>query len=207
MKRIGTICAAVAVASMVLTAGCGKIFPKPQTTTSTEKPMNLRPVVIIETSMGTIKAELWADSAPITVKNFLKYTDEKHYDGLIFHRVMQGFMIQGGGFDPSMKEKPTHAPIKNEASTKKKNNRGTLAMARTRVVDSATSQFYINLTNNEFLNHRDKTPDGFGYCTFGKVLDGMKVVDKIAAVRVGNTAGHQNVPVTPVIIKSIRLGK
>ena len=156
--------------------------------------------------MGVIKAELWADTAPITVKNFLVYTDEKHFDGLIFHRVMQGFMIQGGGFDSTMKEKTTHAPIKNEASADKKNDRGTLAMARTGVIDSATSQFYINLVDNGALNHRDKTLRGFGYCAFGKVIEGIDVVDKIGAVPVGNAAGHANVPTTPVLIKSIRRG-
>jgi cyclophilin family peptidyl-prolyl cis-trans isomerase len=157
--------------------------------------------------MGVIKAELWSDTAPITVKNFLAYADGKHYDGLIFHRVIQGFMIQGGGLDPAMKEKATRAPIKNEASVDKKNDRGTLAMARTGVVDSATSQFFINLVDNKFLDHRDKTPRGFGYCAFGKVTEGMDVVDKIAAVAVANAGGHQNVPTTPVLIKSIRRGE
>ena len=215
MKRIGTIWSAAVLMTMVLTAGCGSTSSKSQPVIETpaksqpviETPASTKPVVIIETSMGAIKAELWADTAPITVANFLAYADAKHFDALIFHRVMQGFMIQGGGFDPAMKEKPTRDPIKNEAGGDKKNDRGTLAMARTPVVDSATSQFFINLADNEFLNHRDNTFRGFGYCAFGKVIEGMDVVDKIAAVAVGNAAGHQNVPTRPVLIKSIRRGK
>ncbi|MDP6637243.1 MAG: peptidylprolyl isomerase [Phycisphaerae bacterium] len=166
-----------------------------------------RPIVVIETSMGRITAELWSDSAPITVKNFLAYTDAQHFDGLIFHRVMKGFMIQGGGFDPAMNERATRPEIKNEASADKKNDRGTLAMARTPVIDSATSQFYINLVNNHRLNHRDSTFDGFGYCAFGKVIEGMDVVDKIGSVKVGFIAGHENVPITPVLIRTIRRKK
>lgn len=195
MKRIGAIWAVGVLAVMVLAGGCEKSSPKP------------RPVVIIETSMGVVKAELWTDTAPGTVKNFLAYVDEKHFDGLIFHRVMQGFMIQGGGFDPAMEEKSVRDPIENEASSDKKNDRGTLAMARTSVIDSATSQFYINLADNKFLNHRDKTSRGFGYCAFGKVIEGMDVVDKIGAVPVGAAGGHANVPTTPVLIKSVRRGK
>jgi len=160
--------------------------------------------VTIETTLGTIKAELWADKAPVTVKNFLAYVDEKFYDGLIFHRVIKGFMIQGGGFDAAMKQKATHEQIKNEASADKKNDRGTLAMARTNVVDSATAQFFINLVDNDFLNHRDETAGGFGYCAFGKVIDGMDVVDKIGAVATGRVGRYDDVPVDQVQIKSIR---
>lgn len=221
MKRIETILAAVLLAAMVLAGGCeanspapGPVVvepppePKPAAPVEAVKtPAISRPVIVIETSMGSIKAELWADSAPITVKNFLAYVDARHFDGLIFHRVMRGFMIQGGGFNAAMREKPTLAPIKNEASPDKKHVRGTLAMARTRVIDSATSQFFINLVGNDFLNHRDRTLNGFGYCAFGKVTEGMDVVDKIGAVPVVNAGGHQNVPVTPVVIKSIRRGK
>jgi cyclophilin family peptidyl-prolyl cis-trans isomerase len=188
------------LAAIVFTAGCGPAAPKPD-------PEPSGPVVTIDTSMGVIRAELWSDRAPITVKNFLAYVEAKHFDGLIFHRVMQGFMIQGGGFDLAMIEKPTLAEIKNEATPDKKNDRGTLAMARTGVVDSATSQFYINLVDNAGLNQRDKTVEGFGYCAFGKVISGMDVVDKIAAVPVGFVAGHANVPTVPVIIKSIRLAE
>jgi cyclophilin family peptidyl-prolyl cis-trans isomerase len=163
------------------------------------------PVVIIETSMGTIKAELWADKAPLTVANFLRYTDEKFYDGLIFHRVIPNFMIQGGGFLPGMKQRDTHEAIKNEASPKLRNDRGTLAMARTSDVDSATGQFFINLKDNDFLNQTSRRPDGFGYCAFGKVLEGLDVVDKIAKVKTGTAAGgHQDVPTETVEIKSIR---
>ena len=207
MKRIGTIWAAAVLTATVLTTGCAKTAPKPQPVIIKKAPAKAGPVVIIETSMGVIKAELWADTAPLTVENFLAYADAKHFDGLIFHRVIQGFMIQGGGFDPAMKEKPTRDPIKNEAGGDKKNDRGTLAMARTSVIDSATSQFYINLVDNHGLNHRDETFRGFGYCAFGKVIEGMDVVDKIGAVPVGNTAGRANVPSTPVLIKSIRRGK
>jgi len=161
--------------------------------------------VVIETSLGTIKAELWADKAPVTVANFLKYTDDKFFDGLIFHRVISGFMIQGGGFSPDMRQKrPTYDPIKNEAKSDVKNVRGTLAMARTGVIDSATSQFFINLVDNGFLDHKDDTDRGFGYCAFGKVTEGMDVVDAIAKVATGNANQHQNVPNVPVVIKSVR---
>jgi len=178
--------------------------PKPKPTPTPTPTPTAAPVVVIETSMGTIKAELWPDKAPITVKNFLRYVDEKHFDGLIWHRVMKGFMIQGGGFDASLRQKAVHDPIKNEAATGRPNDRGTLAMARTSVIDSATAQFFINLVDNDFLNHRSKTVQGFGYCAFGKVTEGMDVVDKIGAVPVGNLGGHENVPTTTVLIKSIR---
>ena len=176
--------------------------PKPSTPTKAKNP-----VVVIETSMGTIKAELWLDKAPITVKNFLRYVDEKHYDNMIFHRVMKGFMVQGGGFDVMMRQKPTHADIRNEATGDKENLRGTLAMARRDEVHSASSQFFINHADNAFLDHRDETMRGFGYCAFGKVIDGLDVVDKIAAVAVATVSGHKNVPVEPVLIKSIRRAK
>jgi len=168
------------------------------------KPAPARPVVIIETSMGTIKAELWPDLAPETAANFLRYVDEKFYDGLIFHRVIPGFMIQGGGFMSDMREKPAGTAIRNEAAATLRNDRGTLAMARTNQVNSATSQFFINLVNNDALNHKDGTPQGFGYCAFGKVTEGMDVVDEIAKVQTGNRPPHQNVPVEPVVIKTIR---
>jgi len=161
------------------------------------------PVILIDTSMGPIKAELWPDKAPATVANFLRYVDAKFFDGLIFHRVIDNFMIQGGGFDQSMKKQPTHAAIKNEAKADVRNDRGTLAMARTGVIDSATSQFFINLKDNKFLNHTAKTTQGFGYCAFGKVVDGMEVVDKIAKVQTGAVGGMRDVPTKPVVIKSI----
>jgi cyclophilin family peptidyl-prolyl cis-trans isomerase len=160
--------------------------------------------VVIETSLGTIKAELWADKAPGTVANFLKYADDKFFDGLIFHRVISGFMIQGGGFSPDMRQKRATCPaIRNEARSDVKNMRGTLAMARTGVVDSATCQFFINLVDNGFLDHKAKTDAGFGYCAFGKVTEGMAVVDAIAKVSTGSVGGHENVPLQPVIIRSI----
>jgi len=165
------------------------------------------PVIVIDTNLGQIKAELWADKAPGTVDNFVKYIEKKHFDGLIFHRVIDGFMIQGGGFTPDMQQKGTDAPIRNEATADKKNDRGTLAMARTSDLHSATSQFFINLKDNDFLNHRDASNQGFGYCAFGKVTEGMDVVDKIAKVQTGNKGGHGDVPTQPVVINSITLQK
>lgn len=161
------------------------------------------PMVLISTSMGDIKVELDQQKAPVTVKNFLGYVNDKFYDGTVFHRVIPNFMIQGGGMDKDMKEKSSKAPIKNEAGNGLKNTVGTIAMARTGVVDSATSQFFINVKDNAFLNHRDETPAGFGYAVFGKVVDGMDVVQKIAHVPTATKGMHQNVPVEPVIIKSI----
>jgi cyclophilin family peptidyl-prolyl cis-trans isomerase len=164
------------------------------------------PVVIMETSEGTIKIELFEKQAPITVKNFLKYVDDKHYDGVIFHRVIPDFMIQGGGMEPGLKEKKTRAPIKNEAGNGVKNERGTIAMARTSEPDSASAQFFINLKYNDFLD-RANAKDGVGYAVFGKVIEGMDVVDKIAKVETGNQGGHKNVPVKDVVIKSARRAK
>ena len=161
------------------------------------------PMVVMETSMGTMKIELWADKAPVTVENFLRYVDEGFYDGTIFHRVMDGFMIQGGGFTKDMQKKSTHAPIENEAKADLKNDRGTLAMARTSDVNSATAQFFINVVDNDFLNHRDESSRGFGYCAFGRVVEGMNVVDKIRKVRTATKMGQQNVPVEPVVIESV----
>jgi cyclophilin family peptidyl-prolyl cis-trans isomerase len=162
------------------------------------------PRVLMKTSQGDITIELYPDKAPISVKNFLEYVDAKHYDGTVFHRVIPTFMIQGGGFTADMQQKPTRAPIKNEAGNGLKNTTGTLAMARTGVVDSATSQFFINTVDNAFLDHRDETPQGFGYAVFGKVVDGMDVVKKIAAVPTASKGPHQNVPTTPVVIESVR---
>ena len=163
-----------------------------------------KPLVIMETSQGSVKIELWPDKAPATVENFLRYTDDKFYDDTIFHRVIDGFMIQGGGFTSDMGQKETHDPVKNEARADVKNQRGTLAMARTSVVDSATAQFFINHKDNDFLNHRDKSSQGYGYAVFGKVVEGMDIVDKIAKTPTGNAGHFQDVPKTPVIIKSIR---
>ena len=160
--------------------------------------------VIIETSLGTMKAVLDEEKAPLTVANFLRYVDAGFYNGTIFHRVIPNFMIQGGGFTPDMRQKATQAPVKNEAANGLKNDRGTLAMARTMVVDSATSQFFINHRNNDFLNFRSPDPSGFGYAVFGKLTEGLDVLDRIAAVPTGNAGPHQDVPREPVVIASIR---
>lgn len=164
------------------------------------------PVVIIETNMGNIKVELFEDKAPVTVKNFLQYVDDKHYDGTIFHRVISDFMIQGGGFEPGMKEKKTRDPIKNESSNGLSNLRGTIAMARTKEPNSATAQFYINVKDNKALD-KEKAADGVGYCVFGRVIDGLEIVDKIKEVETGISKGHENVPTKDVVIKSVKLVK
>ena len=172
------------------------------------------PVVVIETSMGPIKVELFEDKSPTTVKNFLSYVDKKFYDGTVFHRVIPDFMIQGGGFEPGMKVKKTDSPIKNEAQNGLSNTRGTLAMARTPIPDSATAQFFINLKDNFRLNYRADPNNPAGYCVFGKVIDGMNVVDQIKDVPTetrrlrdtltGRPAIHADVPKEDVIIKSVR---
>lgn len=201
--------------SLIVTAiACGTILAGTHLMAADEKPAAVpsnstpvaasAPLVVIETSMGTIKAELWPDKAPETVANFLKYADDKFYDDLIFHRVMSGFMIQGGGFTADMKEKTARAQIKNEARTNVSNERGTLAMARRGDPDSATCQFFINHANNSDGLDKGKASDGFGYCVFGKVIEGMDVVDKIAGVKTGNVKGFADVPLTPVTIKRIR---
>ncbi len=169
------------------------------------KPPN--PIVLMKTSLGQIKIELWPDKAPESVKNFLSYVNEGFYNGTIFHRVISNFMIQGGGFTTDMAQKPTQAPVKNEAKTDVGNQRGTIAMARTMVVDSATSQFFINVVDNPSLNHMDNSPAGFGYAVFGKVIDGMDVVDKIKDVQTATRGPFQNVPVTPVVIESVTVEK
>ncbi len=157
--------------------------------------------------MGKITLELDDAKAPITVKNFIDYAKSGHYNGTIFHRVIDGFMIQGGGFTPAMEQKKTRDPIKNEATNGLSNARGTIAMARTSVVDSATSQFFINLVDNAFLNFRAPTPQYYGYAVFGKVTEGMDVVDRIAKVRTGFAGPHQNVPVEPVVIKKVTVAE
>ncbi len=161
------------------------------------------PVVQMETSMGNIKIELYADKAPDTVKNFLNYVEKKHYDGTIFHRVIPNLMIQGGGMKPGMAEKKTDGPIKNEAGNGLSNTKGTLAMARTGQPHSATAQFFINVNDNKFLD-KENARDGWGYCVFGKVTEGMDVVDKIKAVSTTNVGMHENVPREDVIIKSVK---
>ncbi len=162
------------------------------------------PKVIMKTSMGDITIELYPDKAPLTVKNFFSYVDEKFYDGTIFHRVIKKFMIQGGGLTEDFKEKSTKSPIKNEATNGSKNKKGTIAMARTAVIDSATSQFFINHADNSFLNHRNSTHEGFGYCVFAKVIKGLDVVDAIAKVKTMSKSGQTDVPSETIMIISIR---
>jgi cyclophilin family peptidyl-prolyl cis-trans isomerase len=159
------------------------------------------PRVTMETSLGNITLELYPDKAPSTVANFLSYVDEGFYNGTIFHRVIRGFMIQGGGFTESMKEKPTRAPITNEADNGLKNERGTIAMARTPDPNSATAQFFINAKDNTFLNFKNKSPEGYGYCVFGKVTKGLDVVDAIEKTPTTTKGFYQDVPAKPVVIK------
>jgi len=160
---------------------------------------------LIQTSMGDIKIELYQDKAPISVKNFVTYAEERAYDGTIFHRVIDNFMIQGGGFTKDFKQKETHAQIKNEAENGLKNVRGTLAMARTSVVDSATNQFFINVTDNSFLDFRGKNPNEYGYAVFGKVIDGMDVVDKMKKVKTDSIGPHQDVPKETIEILQVKI--
>ncbi|HBC89612.1 MAG TPA: hypothetical protein DCZ94_21960 [Lentisphaeria bacterium] len=160
-------------------------------------------MVTLKTNFGDIVLELDEKAAPVSAMNFMKYVTDGHFKGTIFHRVIPGFMIQGGGFDATFRQLPCMPPIKNEAGNGLKNNRGTIAMARTQVVDSATCQFFINLADNEFLNHKDNTPNGFGYCVFGKVTQGMDVVDKIAKLKTGSKGGHDDVPTENVIITDV----
>jgi cyclophilin family peptidyl-prolyl cis-trans isomerase len=163
-------------------------------------PQTPNPSVTLATSLGPITVELLADRAPVTVQNFLAYADASFYDGTIFHRVIAGFMIQGGGFTPDMKQKSARAPIKNEADNGVKNARGTLAMARTSDINSATAQFFINLNDNAFLDHGARD---FGYAVFGRVTAGLDVVDAIAKVKTGRKGAHGDVPLEPVIIERV----
>ncbi|MDZ7696925.1 MAG: peptidylprolyl isomerase [Deltaproteobacteria bacterium] len=163
------------------------------------------PKVTLDTSKGTIVIELYPDEAPKTVENFLRYARWGHYDGTIFHRVIPDFMIQGGGFDEKMSRKLTELPVENEADNGLKNDRGTVAMARTSDPHSATDQFFINTKNNAFLNHKNKTPQGWGYAVFGKVIAGMDVVDEISRVKTEKKGTMSDVPVEPVIIKTVKV--
>jgi peptidyl-prolyl cis-trans isomerase B (cyclophilin B) len=160
-----------------------------------------KPQVKLQTNLGAIVLELYPDKAPATVENFLRYVNEGFYDGTLFHRVISNFMIQGGGLDANFKPKPTHASIQNEADNGLKNAPGTVAMARTSDPHSATAQFFINVANNDFLNHRSKDPQGWGYAVFGQVIEGMEVVNAIKAVKTGHRGPHSDVPVDEVIIK------
>jgi peptidyl-prolyl cis-trans isomerase B (cyclophilin B) len=197
-NRLETLVAMLVLAIGALNVGC--------TMADDGKPQNPNnPVVSISTSMGDLKAELYKDKAPVTVANFLAYVNDKFYDGTIFHRVIPAFMIQGGGFDKDMNQKKTKASIKNEAGNGLKNTNGTIAMARTSDPNSATAQFFINTKDNPFLDHKNDTPQGFGYAVFGKVTGGMDVVTKIEQVQTTTRSPHENVPSTPVIIESIRV--
>jgi peptidyl-prolyl cis-trans isomerase B (cyclophilin B) len=162
-------------------------------------------VVKFTTNFGDFTLELNAEKAPVTVANFLQYVESGFYENVIFHRVIDGFMIQGGGFDLNMKQKATEAEIKNEANNGLANDKYTIAMARTSVPDSASSQFFINAADNDFLNHTAPTSTGWGYCVFGKVVEGMDVVDKIIKVKTTSKAGHRDVPVEPVIIEKAKI--
>ena len=169
----------------------------------TSEALSEKPQVTIKTTQGTIVLELYPEVAPKTVANFLQYARWGHYDGTIFHRVIPDFMIQGGGFAPDMKEKLTEMPIENEADNGLKNDRGTVAMARTQDPQSASAQFFINTKNNAFLNHTSKTPEGWGYAVFGKVIQGMDVVDAISKVETGTRGSMENVPIEPVVITQV----
>lgn len=162
------------------------------------------PIAVISTTLGDITVELFKDKAPVSTENFLRYAADGFYAGTVFHRVMPGFMIQGGGFTPAMEEKPTRPPIRNEATNGLNNVRGTLGMARTQALRSATSQFFINVADNRFkLDHKGYSPEDFGYAVFGRVLSGMEVVDKIAATPTRRAGPHEAVPVEPVVIKGV----
>jgi cyclophilin family peptidyl-prolyl cis-trans isomerase len=195
MKRLGFIALSLGLFSL---ASCAVSEPNP-VGKKNDADSKDNPVVVMETSKGTVKMVLYKDKAPISVENFLAYVDKKHYDGTIFHRVIPGFMIQGGGMEPNMQEKRSSPPIKNEAYNRLSNERGTLAMARTSDPDSASAQFFINTVDNTRLD-RTNAQDGVGYAVFGRVTEGMDVVDEIRFVR----TGANDIPVEPVIIKSIR---
>lgn len=193
-------------ALMLGMSGCGASEPGTQavpTTPAAGQPAN--PRVLIETSKGRITVELFPGQAPQSAENFLNYVKSGFYDGVVFHRVIPGFMVQGGGMTPDLAEKPGNAPIPNEADNRLKNLRGTLAMARTGDPHSASSQFFINVADNAFLNHRGKSVDGWGYAVFGQVVDGMEAVDAIVAVPRGTRGPHGDVPIEPVVIQRVTL--
>lgn len=206
MQRIlKTAVSFIFVSAFAFNAACAE---KPANTVE-QNPDNERAVepvvtnkVLFKTSKGDITIGLYGEAAPISVKNFLDYTKSEFYNGTVFHRVMNGFMIQGGGFDKEYNKKPTQPPIKNEATNGLKNTVGTIAMARTNVIDSATSQFFINVVDNPFLDHRNTTPRGYGYAVFGKVLDGMDAVNQIKAVEIKPRGMHANAPAENIEIIS-----
>ena len=186
---------------MILAALLASLVPL--AATAAPAPAPVTPRVRVETSKGAFVIELAEDKAPATVANFLQYAKSGFFDGTVFHRVIPGFMIQGGGLTAELKRKPARPPIVNEAANGLSNLRGTVAMARTADVNSATSQFFVNLVDNTSLDHRDGSPRGFGYCVFGRVVEGMDVVDAIAAVPTGTVRGMQNVPLEPVVIQRV----
>ena len=189
-----------ALAFLVLFQTVGGTPPQPAT------PAPGNPTVLISTSLGDITVELYQDRAPVSVQNFLQYVKEGFYPGTVFHRVIPGFMIQGGGFTTELVEKPTHPPIRNEATNGLSNVRGTLAMARTEALRSATAQFFINIADNRIkLDHHGYSPEDFGYAVFGRVLSGLEVCDRIAAVKTHRNGPHENVPLDPVVIKGVRV--
>jgi peptidyl-prolyl cis-trans isomerase B (cyclophilin B) len=187
--------------ALVLVAVVAVVFAIPAGAEDMKNSRN--PVVVIKTSMGTMEIELYKDEAPITVQNFTWYVKNGFYDGLIFHRVIDNFMIQGGGYTPAMKKKAGNEPIENEATNGLKNDKYTVAMARTGAVHSATSEFFINNKDNPSLDHRNTTQQGFGYCVFGKVIEGQEVVDKISKVKTTNKNGMGDVPVEVVVIEEV----
>jgi cyclophilin family peptidyl-prolyl cis-trans isomerase len=204
MKLLLILCLSISVNSFAKSAkAVSKVAATPVAIATEAPKAQGNPIVIMETDAGAIELELFQDKAPISVANFLSYVEKGHYNGTIFHRVINGFMIQGGGLDKNMNEKKVGSPIKNEATNGLQNEAGTLAMARMSAPDSATAQFFINFENNSFLDHRDNG-QGFGYAVFGKVKSGMSVVSKIKMAKTGNVKGYSDVPVDPIIIKSMK---
>jgi peptidyl-prolyl cis-trans isomerase B (cyclophilin B) len=195
LRRIAI--ASLLAAAVLPLAAMSQTQPGKSCTAKGNAPMKVK----LTTSMGPIVIELNREKAPVSVDNFVKYVESGHYNGTVFHRVIDGFMIQGGGFDKTMTQKPTNAPIKNEAANGLKNENYTVAMARTGVRDSATAQFFINVKDNEFLNYSGESPQGWGYAVFGKVVEGKETVDKMKKVATGNSGPHQNVPTQPVVIE------
>jgi len=207
MTRFSLLTAPLMMGALLLgVTGCGASEPAAQTvSTAPAAGLPANPKVLIETSKGNITIELFPGNAPQAVGNFINYVNTGFYSGLVFHRVIPGFMIQGGGMTANMAEKPHNAPIQNEADNGLKNLRGTLAMARTSDPHSASSQFFINVADNAFLNHRGKSIEGWGYAVFGQVVDGMQVVDAIAAAPRGYNGPHGDVPLEPIVMKRVTL--
>lgn len=197
----------VCLLMLIITFGvlsASEIKNKGETTPTMNNETTANPKVVFETNKGSFTLELYPDKAPITVQNFLQYVDDKFYDGTIFHRVIKNFMIQGGGFTPSMDQKETREQIKNEANNGLSNKKGTVAMARTMVVDSATGQFFINVVDNNFLDFKSETQQGYGYCVFGNVIDGLETVETIKNVETGSAGHYQDVPEEQIIVISAK---